>query len=48
MTVVRDYNRHVRKFPTSIFLGWTGYETVKYDYYEADESVRDSKPMTLF
>lgn len=45
---VRDYNRHVRKFPTSIFLGWTGYETVKYDYYEADESVRDSKPMTLF
>lgn len=45
---VRDYNRHVRKFPTSIFLGWTGYEVVKYDYYEADESVKDSKPMTLF
>ena len=45
---VRDYNRYVRKFPTSIFLGWTGYEIVKFDYYEADESVRDVKPMKLF
>lgn len=44
---VRDYNRHVRKFPTSIFLGWTGYEAVKYDYYEADGSVRDFRPMKL-
>ncbi len=45
---VRDYNRHCRKFPTSVFLGWTGYEVVKYDYYEADESVKDSAPLKLF
>ena len=45
---VRDYNRHVRKFPTGMFLGWTGYEVVKYDYYEADESVKDSAPLKLF
>lgn len=45
---VRDYNRYVRKFPTSIFLGWTGYETVKFEYYEADDTVRDNKPMKLF
>lgn len=45
---VRDYNRHCRKFPTSVFLGWTGYEVVKYDYYEADESVKDFAPLKLF
>ena len=45
---VRDYNRHCRKFPTSIFLGWTGYDVVKYDYYEAEESVKDSAPLKLF
>ena len=45
---VRDYNRYVRKFPTSIFLGWTGYEVVKYEYYEAEEHTRDNKPLKLF
>ena len=45
---VRDYNRYVRKFPTSIFLGWSGYETIKFDYYEAESDVRDTKPMKLF
>lgn len=45
---VRDYNRYVRKFPTSAFLGWSGYETVKFDYYEAESDVRDVKPMKLF
>lgn len=45
---VRDYNRYVRKFPTSIFLGWTGYEVLKFDYYEAEEHTRDSKPLKLF
>lgn len=45
---VRDYNRHVRKFPTSVFLGWAGYENVKFAYYEADAAVRDSRPMELF
>lgn len=45
---VRDYNRYVRKFPTSIFLGWTGYEVVKFDYYEAEEHTKDTKPLKLF
>lgn len=45
---VRDYNRYVRKFPTSIFLGWSGYEVVKFDYYVAAESVDDRKPIKLF
>ena len=45
---VRDYNRYVRKFPTSIFLDITGYEVVKFDYYEAEEHVKDTKPLQLF
>lgn len=45
---VRDYNRYVRKFPTSIFLGWTGYENVKFEYYVAEDSVKDNKPLKLF
>jgi LemA protein len=45
---VRDYNRYVRKFPTSIFLGWVGYEVVKFEYYEAEAGVKDNKPMKLF
>lgn len=45
---VRDYNRYVRKFPTSIFLDWAGYETVKFSYYEAEEAVRDNRPLKLF
>lgn len=45
---VMDYNRYVRKFPTSIFLGWAGYENIKFDYYEAEEHVKDNNPMKLF
>ena len=45
---VRDYNRYCRKFPTSIFLGWVGYEVVKYQYYEAEEHTKDTKPLKLF
>ena len=45
---VRDYRYHCRKFPTSIFLGWTGYEVQTYEMYAADEAVKDSKPMKLF
>ncbi len=45
---VRDYNRYVRRFPTGVFLGWTGYETVKFGYYEAGDGVVDSAPMRLF
>ena len=45
---VRDYIYHCKKFPTSIFLGWTGYEVQSYEMYAADEAVKDSKPMKLF
>lgn len=45
---VRDYNRYVRKFPTGAFLGWAGYETVRFEYYEAEADVRDTMPMKLF
>ncbi len=45
---VRDYRYHCRKFPTSVFLGWTGYEVQTFDMYVADESVKDTKPMKLF
>lgn len=45
---VRDYRYHCRKFPTSIFLGWVGYEIQTYEMYAADEAVKDSKPMKLF
>ena len=45
---VRDYRYHCKKFPTSIFLGWTGYEVQQYEMYAADDSVKDTKPMKLF
>ena len=45
---VRDYRYYCRKFPTSFFLSFTGYEVRKYDMYEADSSVRDTKPLELF
>lgn len=34
---VGTYNRYVRSFPASIFLGWTGYEIMNYErlYYDA-------------
>lgn len=45
---VRDYRYHCRKFPTSFFLSLTGYETKKYDMYEAEPEQRDTKPLELF
>ena len=45
---VRDYRYYCRKFPTSFFLSFTGYEVRKYDMYEADASARDTKPLELF
>ena len=45
---VRDYRYYCRKFPTSFFLSFTGYEVRKYDMYEADSSVRDTIPLELF
>lgn len=45
---IRDYRYHCRKFPTSLFLDLTGYRVVKFDMYEADQSVKDAKPLELF
>ena len=45
---VRDYNRYVRKFPTSSFLALTGYEVVSFEYYEAESYTKDDKPLPLF
>ena len=45
---VRDYRYYCRKFPTSFFLSFTGYEVRKYDMYEADSSVKDTNPLKLF
>ena len=45
---VRDYSYYCRKFPTSIFLGLTGYEVQKFKYYEAEDGVKDTKPLELF
>ena len=46
--VVRDYRYYCRKFPTSMFLSFTGYEVKKYDMYEAEPEQRDTKPLELF
>jgi LemA protein len=45
---VRNYNYHCRAFPSSMFLSFCGYEVKSYKYYEADEAVKDTKPMKLF
>lgn len=45
---VRDYKRHCRTFPASFFLDLVGYEVQPYKYYEAEEAIRDNKPMKLF
>lgn len=43
---VKQYNRYVRKFPTSIFLNMTGYEKQSYSYLEYD--VSEDAPQDLF
>lgn len=45
---VREYSFYCRKFPTSIFLGMTGYEVQKFKYYEASPEVKDTTPIQLF
>lgn len=41
---VTDYNRYVKKFPTRIFLDWTGYEIQKYERldYDAPEDAQSN------
>jgi len=45
---VREYTRYVRAFPACFFLGITGYEAQKFDYYEAPAETKDTKPLELF
>lgn len=43
---IKEYNRHVRKFPTRIFLSMLGYEVQNYTYLDYD--VADNAPSNLF
>lgn len=43
---VTDYNRYVKKFPTRIFLDWTGYEIQKYERLDYDAP--EDAPSNLF
>ena len=43
---VRSYNRYVRKFPGRVFLNWSGYEVVTYDYLDYQAPV--DAPQNLF
>lgn len=43
---VTDYNRYVKKFPTRIFLDWTGYEIQKYERMDYDAP--EDAPSNLF
>ena len=45
-TSVKEYNRYCRKFPSRIFLDWTGYEHVDYQYYSTTKT--DAEPLNLF
>lgn len=45
---IKDYRKHCRSFPTSVFLAMFGYEMIEFEYYTVDESVNDKKPMKLF
>ena len=45
---IRNYNYYCRKFPTSLFLGLTGYNIISFQMYQADSSVSDTKPLSLF
>ena len=44
---VADYNRYVRKFPTRIFLNWTGYEVKKFEELSFENTSVDA-PTGLF
>ena len=43
---VKEYNRHVRKFPNNIFLGMLGYEQQGYTYL--DYNAPSDAPQNLF
>lgn len=43
---ITAYNRYVKKFPTRIFLGWTGYEV--QNYQRLDYNAPIDAPQSLF
>ena len=43
---IKEYNRHIRKFPTRIFLDILGYETMDYSYLDYNAPV--DAPQDLF
>ena len=43
---IKEYNRYVRKFPTSILLGITGYEKQNYEYLDYGDNSK--APTNLF
>lgn len=43
---VRAYNKHIRKFPNNIFLGFIGYEPIDAEYLEFN--VSEDAPTNLF
>lgn len=43
---IKSYKRYIRKFPTRIFLDWTGYEVIEYEYYSTDAT--DTTPVDVF
>lgn len=45
-SMVREYNRYVRKFPTRLFLDMLGYEVKSYTYAEFNAPV--DAPQNLF
>lgn len=45
---IKDYRKHCRSFPTSVFLSFYGYEMIDFEYIKADETVNDKKPLKLF
>lgn len=45
-TSVTKYNRYVKKFPTRIFLNWTGYEVESYQRLDYDAP--EDAPQNIF
>ena len=43
---IKEYKRYVRKFPTRMYLGWLGYETLDFEYLTYD--VSSDAPTNIF
>lgn len=45
-SAVKDYNRYIKKFPTTLFLKFTGYEKQNFEYLDFNAS--ENAPTDLF